>query len=72
MCSKVKGGRGEGGGHSRERAPIGRSPYKSAKQGVGTLLSVSAFNYERAPMLKHIIGQIIMYSGITTDFEVES
>ena len=29
---------------------MGRAPYKSAKEGGGTLSSVSAFNYERATM----------------------
>ena len=29
---------------------MGGPPYKSAKEGVGTLSTVSAFNHERAPM----------------------
>ena len=28
---------------------MGRAPYKSAKEGVGALSTVSAFNHERAP-----------------------
>ena len=33
------------------KAPMGKAPYKSAKEGrVGSISSASAFNYERVPM----------------------
>ena len=53
-----------------ERAPMGEAPYKSAREGVGTLSSVSTFNHKRAPMpclysnlmpSKQIIGQTMTY-----------
>ena len=35
---------------SHKRAPMGEAPYKSAKEGMGALLSVTAFNHKRVPM----------------------
>ena len=46
---------------SRERALIGRAPYKFAKVGVGTLSSVSLFNYERTPMYIYIDTNLHVY-----------
>ena len=49
-----------------------------ANRSVGTLLSVSAFNYERAPIhiysnsMPSSISLKIMYKGATSAFEVES
>ena len=49
---------------------MGGAPYKSAKEGVGTVSSVSAFNHKRLPMLyvysnsiflKQIIEQTILH-----------
>ena len=36
--------------YPRKRAPMGGVPYKSAKEGMGALLSVSAFNHKRVSM----------------------
>ena len=67
MCSRYR----VGGSRANEH-PSADHLTNLPNKGVGALLSVSAFNHKRAPMLKHIIGQIIKYSGIITDFEVES
>ena len=47
---------------------MGRAPYKSAKEGVGAILSVSTFNHRGAfvscmlDSICQIIGQLIMYN----------
>ena len=57
---------------------MGRAPYKSIKEGVGTLLSVAAFNHERVSMsclqqlnaLKANNRTKNTYNGATSGFEV--
>ena len=55
---------------------MGGAPYKSAKEGVGALLSVSAFNqrcvYSDLKPSKQISGHKITYCRITSGFKVES
>jgi len=57
---------------------MGRAPYKSAKEDVGTLSSVSAFTtmkehpcpvHSNSMCLKQIIGQTATYNGATSSFE---
>ena len=58
---------------------MGGAPYKSAKEGVGTLSIVSAFNHEERPRhvysdskpSKKIIRHKITYNGIASGFEVK-
>ena len=49
MCSKVGGGGGGGGSRANEHPSVDHLTNLP-----NALLSVSAFNHERAPMLKHI------------------
>ena len=57
---------------------MGGAPYKSAKEGVGALSTVSAFNHERAPTscLQRLealeANNCTQNNGITSGFEVES
>ena len=64
---------------SQKRAHAYRAPYKPIKEGVGTLLSVAAFNHERASMsclqqlnaLKANNRTKNTYNGATSGFEVK-